>query len=104
MKYDLVKYAVGFTEPMPTFIYLGIHSSYETEEQAKEELTKLIEEGDDEYEDDLIPYYAISDLPSLKDNNGVITMTFYASATLDNVTKGKLADFAKNHRMDCHFI
>lgn len=100
--YDIVKYTLDINNSM--LYYRNVSKEiYDTEEQAKSVLSELMADGNGEYDRNTIPFYAISDLPSLK-NNGVITMTFYASATLDNVTKGKVAEYAKNHRMDCHFI
>lgn len=103
MKYDIVRYVIDLNDSMLYFLNTS-EDTYETQEQVKSALSEIIKKDSTIEYDGLVHFYAISDLPSMNENNGVITMTFYASATLDNVTKGKVAEYAKNHRMDCHFI
>lgn len=103
MKYDIARYLINLDDNMLHFVSVS-EETYDGEDKAKEVLSNIIKEDSSVVYDGFVHYYSISDLPSLKENKGIITMTFYASATLDNVTKGKIAEYAKNHRMDCHFI
>lgn len=103
MKYDIVRYVIDLNDSMMYFLNAS-EDTYETQEQVKSALSEIIKKDSNIEHDGLVHLYAVSDLPSLKGNNGVIKMDFYASATLDNVTKGRVIDYTKKHRMDCRFI
>ena len=106
MNYDIVKYVLDLNDSM--LYYVKVYDDEcETKEQARKRLAEIIkqekEEQDGEYYG-IIPFYAISDLPSLSRNNGIIKMSFYASDNLDDALMDKFDAYTKAHHMDYELI